>query len=39
MSLEPSGIFGHFKVVMSLPAETIDLTSVNSRLRELRRFL
>jgi hypothetical protein len=39
MSLEPSGIFGHFEGVMTLPTETIDLTSVNSRLRELRRFL
>jgi len=39
MSLEPSGIFGHFEKVMTLPAETIDLASVNSRLRELRRFL
>ena len=25
--------------VMALPAETVDLASVNSRLRELRRFL
>lgn len=39
MPLEPLVIFGHFEGVMTLPAETIDLTSVNSRLRELRRFL